>query len=277
MKISDAYPCNAANYTRGRGGKTVDHIAVHYTGTTASALNNAKYFNRSKVAASAHYFIDGSGTAYRSVAEGDTAWAVGNFAMNQRSISIEVVSAGADFTEAEVTELAELVRDLMARYGVGAGNVIRHYDVTGKRCPAPYVDAAKWASLKARITGGASKPSATPTATGYTVKVATAVLKVRKGPGTDYAQAGTVKSGEVYTIVQESAGKGATIWGKLKSGAGWIALDYTAKTGAAQKSLTEVAREVIAGKWGNGADRKARLKAAGYDPAKVQAEVNKLL
>lgn len=43
------------------------------------------------------------------------------------------------------------------------------------------------------------------------------------------------------------------------------------------KTLEAVAKEVIAGKWGNGTTRKIRLKAAGYDPAKVQAEVNRIL
>jgi len=41
-----------------------------------------------------------------------------------------------------------------------------------------------------------------------------------------------------------------------------------------KKSVSAIAKEVIAGKWGNGDDRKARLKAAGYDPAAVQREVN---
>ena len=50
----------------------------------------------------------------------------------------------------------------------------------------------------------------------------------------------------------------------------------TAKTAtAAKKSVTDIAKEVLAGKWGNGSTRTAKLKAAGYDPAKVQAEVNK--
>jgi lysozyme len=43
----------------------------------------------------------------------------------------------------------------------------------------------------------------------------------------------------------------------------------------AKKSVSEIAKEVIAGKWGNGDDRKTRLTAAGYDYAAVQAEVNK--
>lgn len=58
----------------------------------------------------------------------------------------------------------------------------------------------------------------------YKVKITASVLHVRKGAGTSYPIVTTVKKNEVYTIVDESAG-----WGKLKSGAGWIYLDYTKK------------------------------------------------
>ena len=58
----------------------------------------------------------------------------------------------------------------------------------------------------------------------YLVKIDTPVLNIRKGAGTKYKIVGTVKKGEVYTIVEESNG-----WGKLKSGAGWISLAYTSK------------------------------------------------
>nr|DAJ98119.1 MAG TPA: hypothetical protein [Caudoviricetes sp.] len=44
-----------------------------------------------------------------------------------------------------------------------------------------------------------------------------------------------------------------------------------------KKSTSEIAKEVIAGKWGNGSDRKKKLEAAGYDYETVQAEVNKQL
>lgn len=43
------------------------------------------------------------------------------------------------------------------------------------------------------------------------------------------------------------------------------------------KSVDEVAREVLAGKWGNGDERKAKLASAGYDYDTVQAKVNKLV
>lgn len=61
----------------------------------------------------------------------------------------------------------------------------------------------------------------------YTVMITTAVLNVRKGSGTEYGIATTVRKGEIYTIVEESSnGK----WGKLKSGAGWISLAYTQRS-----------------------------------------------
>ena len=44
-----------------------------------------------------------------------------------------------------------------------------------------------------------------------------------------------------------------------------------------ERTVDQVAREVIAGEWGNGAERKKRLSAAGYDPAAVQKRVNELL
>ena len=57
---------------------------------------------------------------------------------------------------------------------------------------------------------------------GYRVRITASVLNVRKGAGTNYSIATTVKKNEVYTIVEEKNG-----WGKLKSGAGFIYLDYT--------------------------------------------------
>ena len=49
------------------------------------------------------------------------------------------------------------------------------------------------------------------------------------------------------------------------------------KSSGKKKSTTEIAKEVIAGKWGTGTDRKKRLEKAGYDSSAVQKEVNKML
>jgi hypothetical protein len=76
-------------------------------------------------------------------------------------------------------------------------------------------------------------------------------------------------------------------WGKLKSGVGWIYLEnpsYCTINGTVaevpktpQKSVDEIAKEVIAGKWGNGQDRKDKLTAAGYNYSEIQARVTALL
>ena len=47
--------------------------------------------------------------------------------------------------------------------------------------------------------------------------------------------------------------------------------------GTGKKSVEAVAKEVLAGKWGNGEDRKKRLQAAGCDYGAVQRNVNELM
>ena len=63
----------------------------------------------------------------------------------------------------------------------------------------------------------------------YLVKVSASALNIRKNAGVDSVVVGTITDKGVYTIIEEKAGKGAKMWGKLKSGTGWIALDYTNK------------------------------------------------
>lgn len=76
----------------------------------------------------------------------------------------------------------------------------------------------------------AAKPTQTPAAnTLYKVQIGIANLNIRKGPGTNYDKIGQFTGKGIFTIVQESKGEGATLWGKLKSGAGWISLDFTKK------------------------------------------------
>lgn len=73
------------------------------------------------------------------------------------------------------------------------------------------------------------KTSKAAAGTPYLVKVTADVLNIRKGPGTNYGTNGSIKDKGTYTIVAESDGPGASKWGKLKSGAGWISLDYAKK------------------------------------------------
>ena len=62
------------------------------------------------------------------------------------------------------------------------------------------------------------------------VKVSIRDLNIRKGPGTNYNRTGYYTGIGVFTIVAVQSGQGSDSgWGKLKSGAGWISLDYCKK------------------------------------------------
>ena len=67
-------------------------------------------------------------------------------------------------------------------------------------------------------------------AEGYMVHVTASALNIRKGAGTNYAITGMIRDKGIYKIVSESTGSGASKWGKLADGRGWIALDYCTKS-----------------------------------------------
>ena len=69
----------------------------------------------------------------------------------------------------------------------------------------------------------------TATTVPFKVKVAISDLNIRKGPGTNYARTQYIPVG-VYTIIEVQSGTGSDKgWGRLKSGAGWISLDFCTK------------------------------------------------
>lgn len=66
-----------------------------------------------------------------------------------------------------------------------------------------------------------------PGDTTFKVRVSVPDLNIRTGPGTNYAATGRFTGAGVFTITAVQSGQGSDFgWGKLKSGAGWIALDY---------------------------------------------------
>ena len=77
------------------------------------------------------------------------------------------------------------------------------------------------------VVDGTATPA--PNFSAYCVRITTGALNIRRGPGTNYGTNGCIRDRGVYTIVEEASGAGAAMWGKLKSGAGWISLDYTKK------------------------------------------------
>lgn len=156
-------PCNPGNYRAGRT-RPVQYIVMHYTANNGdTAQNNCDYYHRvGGLQASAHYFVDEYG-AMQSVSEGDTAWHCGARAYwhpecrNDNSIGIEMCSRkradGSYYIKPEtVANAAALAKDIMQRYGIDTDHVLRHYDVTGKRCPMPWVDdPAQWDEFKASL------------------------------------------------------------------------------------------------------------------------------
>lgn len=80
------------------------------------------------------------------------------------------------------------------------------------------------------VDGAKVEAPKTETFKSYLAKVTASALNIRKGAGTNFAVTGVIRDKGTYTIVAESKGKGSTKgWGKLKSGAGWISLDFVKK------------------------------------------------
>ncbi|WP_243255322.1 peptidoglycan recognition protein family protein [Lawsonibacter faecis] len=170
MEIRKDYPCNPRNH-QGRRVKPVRWLVIHYVGALGDARQNAWYYhNTPGIGASAHYFVghteDGA-DVWASVAEDCVASHCGRSdgryrhpdCRNANSIGIEMCchrdGAGKWYFDPEtVDRTVELARDIMARHGIDAAHVLRHYDVTGKICPAPYVnDGAAWETFKKRLEG----------------------------------------------------------------------------------------------------------------------------
>lgn len=155
--------CNKDNYSAGRT-QPVRYIVMHYTANNGdTAQNNCDYYHRvGGLQASAHYFCDEYGVM-QSVREDDTAWHCGARAYwhpecrNANSIGIEMCSRkradGSYYILPEtVANAAALAKDIMQRYGIDTDHVLRHYDVTGKHCPMPWVDdPAQWDAFKASL------------------------------------------------------------------------------------------------------------------------------
>ena len=142
--------CNPANYGGTRGRVQVDWIVVHYTSNHGdTAKNNADYFAREKLSspASAHFFVDET-EIWSSVPVFRVAYHCGAktykhpHCRNTNSLGVEICmldKQGRVRMDA-IRNAAGLVRELMTKYDIDADHVIRHWDVTGKDCPAPMVD-----------------------------------------------------------------------------------------------------------------------------------------
>ena len=240
---------NKNNYGGKRNTSAIKYIVLHYTGNDGDSDEaNARYFKNNIVKASAHYFVDDDSVT-QSVPDNYIAWSVGGRrysscsksgggsmygkCTNSNSISVELCDTVKNGTvypsEKTIENAVELVKVLMHKYGIPESNVIRHFDVTGKGCPAYWCGATAknvlWITeFHDRLSGSVTSADSGSKAVSYLVKITATSLNVRAGAGTSYRVTASVKKNQVYTIIEEKNG-----WGRLKSGAGWISLKYTVK------------------------------------------------
>lgn len=222
------------NYQNTNNIKRIKYIVIHYVGATGGAKANCNFFKTIYRGSSAHYFVGHKGEVWQCVDDADVAWHCGassykhKICRNSNSIGIEMCcrkdSKGRWYFEKEtIDSTIELTKMLMKKYDVPESNVIRHYDVTGKRCPEPYVrDKEAWNDFKEAI--GAKATTTKPVSKEYKVKITASALNIRAGAGTKYKITGCIRDRGIYTIMQTQGN-----WGKLKSGLGWINLNYTKK------------------------------------------------
>lgn len=170
-----------------------------------------------------------------------------------QAVTIEVASDTTHpyaITDKAMAALIELCADICRRNGIkkllwkGDKNLVGKVDqqnltvhrwFANKACPGDYIyerlgDIAAKVNAKLGVSGSAPvTPTAPVSKVPYKVRITATDLRIRKGPGTDKAIVQKAIKPGVYTIVSEATGQGATMWGKLKSGLGWVSLDYCKK------------------------------------------------
>ena len=245
------------NHYNGRN-HSIDTITIHCVVGQCSVETLGNIFAPSSRGASSNYGVGYDGRIGMYVEEKNASWCSSNYANDNRAITIEVASDTYDpykVNDKAYNALIKLVADICKRNGskklkwstnknermnhLNGCNMTVHRDYANKSCPGDYLYgkmgdiASKVNKLLGAFTTTATTTPAKPTSTAfkpYLVRVTADALNIRKGAGTNYKVTGCITGGGVYTIVDEKKGTGSTKgWGKLKSGAGWIALDWVKK------------------------------------------------
>lgn len=196
-------------------------IVVHNTANDASARNEVYYMTRNSSSTGFHYAVDDK-EIVQGIPENRNAFHAGDGNKgkgNREGIAIEICyskSGGERFAKAELKAI-DLIVHLLKKYNWSIEQVTKHQDYSGKYCPHRTLDLG-WSRFIKQIEKRLS------TGSGNLYKVNVETLNYREGAGTQYKIKGQVKKGEVYTIVEIKGN-----FGKLKSGAGWINLNYCVK------------------------------------------------
>lgn len=280
----------------------IDTVTIHCVVGQCSVETLGNVFAPTSRQASSNYGIGYDGRIGMYVEEKDRSWCSSNAANDNRAITIEVASDTKEpyaVNAKAYAALIDLLVDICKRNGIKAlvwstnkadrvnhkngCNMTVHRDYANKSCPGTYLYErhAQIASEVNKRLGSTNIKPAPEKPSGGLYRVQTGAFKSKANADAMLAKVKAkgfdtymVKAGDLYKI-QVGAFKvkaNAEAMMKKLQAAGFSAFITTAE--GAGKSVDELAREVLQGKWGNGAERKKRLEAAGYDYAAVQKKVN---
>lgn len=195
-----------------------------------------------------HGFIgklaDGSIATVQTLPWNMKGWHAGKSAGNNSYIGVEICEDGlndSDYFNKVYNEAVELFAYLCEEFHLNPlTDILCHSEGWKKGIASNHGDVMHWFpkhgksmdtfrnDVKNKLNGTSQKtnePITSGAACNYLVKIITDELNVRKGYSTDYPVETTIKKDEVYTIVEEKTNASGNLWGKLKSGAGWISLN----------------------------------------------------
>lgn len=230
---------------------TIDTVTIHCVvgQCTVESLGNT-FAPRSRKASS-NYGIGFDGRIGMYCEEKYASQCSSNRANDNRAITIEVASDTKHpyrVTDAAYKALIELLVDICKRNpGIGTlkwqgdkrligqvakQNMTVHRWFANKACPGDYLYNLHPQIVKevnARLGAKTDTVKVTEKVP-FPVRVTITDLNIRTGPGTNYPKVGKRTGKGVFTIIEVQNGKGALSgWGKLKSGLGWISLDYATR------------------------------------------------
>ena len=252
-----------------------------------------------------HAFIgklaDGSVATYQTLPWDHRGWHAGGRG-NDTHIGFEICEDGltdATYFAKVYKEAVELCVYLCKQYGLTEQDIICHSEGYKRGIASNHRDVMHWfpkhgksmdtfrADVRALLTAPVKPATTESTGVLYRVQVGAYKVKANADKQLEKVKAAgfsgyMVQVDGLYKIQVGAYSKKDNADKQLeKVKAAGFAACVTTKGGAAvaptKKSDAEIAKEVVAGKWGNGADRKKRLEAAGYDPATIQKLVNKLM
>ena len=269
----------------GQRTHSIDRITPHCVVGQCTAEGLGDWFAKSSTQASSNYGIDKNGRVGLYVEEKNRSWCSSSNANDQRAITIECASDATEpyaMNSKVYDALIKLCVDICKRNGkkkliwLGDKDKTLNYNpksdemvitvhrwFANKSCPGNWLyarlgDLATKVTAQLGVTTTAPEPT---TSTLYRVRKTWTDSKTQKGAFKILSNAKKCADDNAgYSVFDE---KGNVV--------------YTGKNTVVKKTVTELAKEVIAGKWGNGQDRKNRLTAAGYDYTAVQNKVNELL